>query len=74
MWPLETTQSMAGSEDMNLDLTDWATLLEVLDGARAPFAPLSSLPTSRPCVPEPPKTANRPDCRRHRRITWQLVP
>lgn len=33
---------------MPLDLTDWATLLEVLDGIKAPFPPLAVLAQKHP--------------------------
>lgn len=59
---------------MRIDLTDWATLLEVLDGARAPFAALSSLTAAwvaamarhRP----PPLRPSHPA----EGVTWRLVP
>lgn len=59
---------------MPLDLTDWATLLEVLDGIKAPFPPLTVLaqkhpnasegarviPFMLPVVPQPAADSARP--------------
>jgi len=57
------------------DLTDWATLLEALDGTRAPFAALSTVaaawarrqPSRRPAESRPPPTAPAG-------VNWCLVP
>lgn len=55
---------------MPLDLTDWATLLEVLDGIKAPFPPLSVLAAAHPRAGEnlrvvsfmPPPPTHRTAC------------
>ncbi|CUW38184.1 conserved protein of unknown function [Magnetospirillum sp. XM-1] len=64
------------NDTLRIDLTDWATLLEVLDGAQAPFAALSSLTAAwvaaiaarcTPAAPPPcPPAAEG--------VTWRLVP
>lgn len=63
---------------MRIDFTDWATLLEVLDGARAPFAALSTLTGAwvaamagrQPSKSEPP----RPRAGHVKAVRWRLVP
>lgn len=64
---------------LGIDLTDWETLLEVLDGARAPYAALPDLadswaaalarrtadPATLPAVIETPATET---------VTWRLEP
>lgn len=64
---------------MRIDLTDWATLLEVLDGARAPFAALSSLTAAwmaaaaARCTPAAPPPCP-PAAAAAEGVTWRLVP
>ena len=65
---------MSMDDTFHIDLTDWATLLEALDGARAPFAALSAIATAwarRQCgdpaeiMPTPAVPAG---------VSWRLVP
>lgn len=63
--------------EMNADNTDWAAVLQALDGVRLP-APLkislaAQYGETGPglVVTAPPAAARRP---RRRRITWHLVP
>lgn len=68
---------------MRIDLTDWAILLEALEGARAPFPALSTLSSAllraagngesgETRGTRPQMAAGKPHPRR--RLTWRLVP
>lgn len=68
---------MSMDETMRIDFTDWATLLEVLDGARAPFAALSTLTGAWIAAmaghqPPPPASPHPPG--RAKAVKWRLVP
>ncbi len=63
---------------MRIDFTDWATLLEVLDGARAPFAALSSLTGAWIAAMAGQQRLSsespRPPEERGKAVMWRLVP
>lgn len=59
-----------------IDLTDWATLLEVLDGAKAPFAATEALTGTWMAVLAARESAAETPAEppRRRDVTWRLEP